>query len=176
MPWRGLLKILVRDVSGFNFVQLVRGKRRPGPARFTRPGVHPRWLRPLFYVALAAALTATGGWPLFLLYWIVPLFTVLQLIIRWGAITEHEYNHRGARVIDTTPLIVLPWWQRLLLPNLDFTLHVYHHYFPGVSFTNLRRVHQLFRQHGLVDESAVFRGYGAYLQHLQRPPSARARS
>jgi fatty acid desaturase len=61
----------------------------------------------------------------------------------------------------------LPWWQRLLLPDMSFNLHLHHHHHPNVSFSNLGRVHRLYRRHGLLDESAVFNGYGAYLRHLQ---------
>jgi fatty acid desaturase len=135
-----------------------------------RLGVHPRWARPVFYIVLSAILTLTGGWKLFLIYWLLPLFTVLQVIVRWGAICEHEYNRPGARVAESTPLIVLPWWQKLLLPNLNWTFHLYHHYFPGIAFNNLPRVHALFCKYGLVDEGAVFRGYGAYFRYLVGKP------
>ena len=37
---------------------------------------------------------------------VLPLLTVLQLIFRWGALVEHEYNQPGSRVVDTTPLVV----------------------------------------------------------------------
>jgi fatty acid desaturase len=47
-------------------------------------------------------------------------------------------------------------------------LYVHHHHHPNVSFSNLGRVHSLYRQHGLLHEAAVFNGYGAYLRHLQR--------
>ena len=27
-----------------------------------------------------------------LLYWLVPLLTVTQVLVRWGALCEHKYN------------------------------------------------------------------------------------
>jgi hypothetical protein len=37
---------------------------------------------------------------------------------------------------------------------------------PGVSFANLPKVHEIYRKEGLVDESAIFHGQGAYLRYL----------
>lgn len=169
-PLTEILKLVARDVAALNFIRLIRGKRAT-TLMFARPGYNPRWARLAYLGALALTLTLTGAWGGFFLYWIVPLLTVLQVIIRWSAVCEHEYNRPGARVADSTPLIEPPWWQRALLPNLNFNLHVYHHYFPGVACNNLPRVHALFRKHGLVDEAAVFKGYGAYVRYLQCRPT-----
>jgi fatty acid desaturase len=162
---RDVLKLIAFDVTGVNLVKFIRGKRTT-TAEFKRPGVHLAWTRPAFLVTLATVLTLTGSWGLFFWYWVLPILTVLQVIFRWGAAAEHEYNRPGAGVPETTPLIVPPWWQRILLPNLNVTLHAYHHYFPNVAFGNLPRVHEIFRKHGLVNEAAVFRGHGAYLRYL----------
>jgi fatty acid desaturase len=43
---------------------------------------------------------------------------------------------------------------------------VYHHMHPGVSFSNLPKVHAIYKSEGLVDESAIFHGQGAFLKHL----------
>lgn len=169
-----LLRLALRDVTGLNFVGLVRGKRAAGNEglRFARPGVHPAWARPVFMLSVIGLLVATGTWPLALLYWLLPLVTVFQLIVRWGAVCEHEYNRPGAAVTETTPLIELSWWEQLLLPNLNFSLHLYHHYFPGVACSQLPAVHRLFKAAGLVDEHAVFKGHAAYLRHLLQRPAA----
>lgn len=165
------LKIALRDVLGLNILALARGKReRTGRIRFVRPGYNPKWLRPVYFLLVIALLIYTGTWQLALLYWVLPLLTVMQLIVRWGAICEHEYNREGAAVMETTPLIELRWWEKLLLPNLNFSLHIYHHYFPGVAFSRLPLIHRMFKAAGLVDEQAVFKGYGAYFRYLTRHP------
>ena len=106
------------------------------------------------------------GLLLFLLFWLLPLLTVFQLIVRWGALCEHKYNLAGAGVAESTPLIVQRWWERLLLPNLNFAMHPYHHYFPGIAFSQLPRVHAIYEREGLIDQRHVFRGYGAYWRHI----------
>jgi len=161
------LQLLLGDVLALNVVKLVRGKKPSSTDEgFARRNNMPRWLRPAYLLGLAIVLSVTELWGVFLLYWVLPLLTITQLIIRWGAVCEHQYNRLGASVQETTPLIVLKWWEKLILPNLNFTYHLYHHYFPGVSFGQLPKVHEAFVRHGLVDDDAVFYGYWSYLKFL----------
>jgi fatty acid desaturase len=170
MEPRHLAKLFVSDLLGLSFLRLIRGKRvDEGDDLFRRPYPVARWVRPAYFLVVAAVLTYAGIWHLFLLYWLVPLVTVFPVIVRLGAISEHIYGLPGASVPESSPLIVLRWWEKLLLPNLNFTLHVYHHYFPGVAHNNLPKVHEIFRREGLVNEKNVFHGYWAYLTYLQTP-------
>ena len=89
------------------------------------------------------------------------------MIVRLGAISEHIYNFPEANVIESSPLIMQKWWEKLLLPNLNFTLHPYHHFYPGVSCFNLPQVHEVFQKEKLVNEDNIFHGYWAYLKYLQ---------
>jgi fatty acid desaturase len=90
----------------------------------------------------------------------------MQLMVRWIAVSEHQYNIENGTVHQTTPLIKLAWWQRILTPDLNFGLHAYHHLHPGVSFANLPKIHQIYVRSGLVDEGAIFYGQGQYLRYL----------
>ena len=164
------IKILLGDISALSVIGLIRGKKgNSRDTRFSRQNHIPPWVRPGYYLTLAAVLTVTGTWGIFLLYWVLPLFTIFQIFVRWGAVCEHQYNRLGASVQATSPLIILNRWERILLPNLNFTYHIYHHYFPSVSFSQLPKVHDAFVRHGLVDDSAVFYGYWSYLTFMLRP-------
>lgn len=166
MPARRLVRLFLRDFLMFSVVGLVRGKRMSVDTTYKRPHPTPVWVRLAFYGVVAGLLTWTGTWHLFALYWLLPLLTFFQLIVRWGALCEHEYNHPDASVAETSPIIIPRWYERLLMPNLNFTLHPYHHYHPGVGFYNLPRVHDLYVREGLVDESRVFDGYWPYLKFV----------
>lgn len=173
-----LLRTFARELLGLNLIKLIKGKTRGGTMLYRRLGSIPGWVRPAYYATLALALTWLGVWPEFLLYWVLPLLTVMQALLRFEAICEHQYGVDGARVEDTTPLIILPWWQKLFIPDLNFGMHVYHHYFPGVPFCHLPRVHRIFAREGLVHEDRVFHGYGGILRTvtarggaLQRQPA-----
>ena len=161
-----LARLLAADMLGLNVLKLINGKRMPKTAapEFSRKS-YPA-LRLAFMIGAAVVFTLTGSWHVFLLYWLLPLLTVFQAIVRWGALAEHEYNLPGASVAEATPVIIPSWFDRLVLPNLNFSMHVYHHYFPGVSAGNLRRVHELYLREGLVNEKALFQGNRAYFNFL----------
>lgn len=167
-----LARIFLHDMLGLNIIALARSKKVAKPDdQFVRRGWNPKWMHPAFLVTVIALLIATDTWQLALLYWVVPLLTSMQFIIRWAAICEHEYNNEGAPIVAATPLIVLKWWEKIIFPNLNFTLHIYHHYFPGVSFALLPLVHKRFQEAGLVKEEAVFHGYGDFFRRVLLKPA-----
>ncbi|MFW5425982.1 MAG: fatty acid desaturase [Methylophagaceae bacterium] len=162
-----ITKILLSDLLGLSFIKLLRGMHLKEPPTIKRHHPAPEWLRPTFYMSIAILLTYTESWQIFLLYWALPFFTVFPLIVRLGAITEHVYNLPEASVIDSSPLILLRWWEKVLLPNLNFTFHPYHHFYPGIAFCNLPKVHNIFLREKLVNKENIYHGYLAYLRYLQ---------
>jgi fatty acid desaturase len=167
MSSKRFARLFLSDLFGLTFIKLLKGKRLPNANIFKRPHPTPAWLRPAYYLAAAALLTYFGGWQIFLVYWIVPLITVFPVIVRLGAITEHIYNLPGAGVIESSPLVFQTWWEKLLLPNLNFALHPYHHFYTGVAYINLPKVHEIFARENLVNEKNIFHGYWSYLKYLQ---------
>ena len=161
-----LLAIVLRDITAMNVIRLIRGKTAPRTTEFTRRHPTPKWLRIGFFVTAAGLITVAGGWKVFLIYWLLPTLTVTQVMVRWIAVCEHQYNIENGTIHETTPLIVLNWWQRLLMPDMNFGYHAYHHMHPGVSFSLLPQVHAIYQREGLVDEKAIFHGQAAYLMHL----------
>ena len=172
MPRAQLMKLFLKDVLGFNVIKLYKGKRlkKSQKVPFKRQLEIPKWAHNAFLLTVLAVLIVTGTWDEFLIYWMIPLLTIFQVIVRWGALCEHKYNLPDAPVEDATPVIALRWWERLLLPNLNFHYHLYHHYFSNVAFCNLPKVHQIFREEGLVQEQNVFRGYSGYFRALTTVP------
>ncbi len=161
-----LARLFLQDLCGLSVIKFIRGKKASFGIATDRQRRIPQSVRISYLLALACVLTATGGWQVFLLYWLLPLLTVFQAIVRWGAMCEHVYNAPGEALETTTPLIVLPWWQKLLLPNLNFHLHVYHHHWPNVAWCELPKVHEIFLRAGMVNKDAVFNGVGDYLRKV----------
>ena len=58
---------LLSDLLGVSFLKLLKGKDAKDVGIFKRPHPTPKWLRPVYYLIVAAALTYTGMWPVFLL-------------------------------------------------------------------------------------------------------------
>ena len=166
--WQHVLRMVLRDLTGLNTVALVRGKNASKVDEFNRPHPTHKWLRLAYYALAAAVLTWVEGWTVFLIYWLIPVLTTLQLMVRWLANVEHRYNIENGSLMETTPIVRMKAWQKLVIPDMNFGMHVYHHTHPGVSFANLPKVHEIYRREGLVDDSAVFNGAGAYLAFLVR--------
>jgi fatty acid desaturase len=162
-----LARLFLSDLLGLTFIKLLTGKRLDEAHVFKRPHPTPKWVRPTYYLVAAALLTYAAMWQVFLVYWVLPLVTVFAAIVRLGAITEHVYDLPSASVVDASPLMLQRWWEKLLLPNLNFSLHPYHHYYPGVAHLNLPKVHEIFTREKLVSGENVFHGYWAYLKYLQ---------
>ncbi|MBV9508465.1 MAG: fatty acid desaturase [Acidobacteriia bacterium] len=160
-------RTLLRDLAGLNVFKTLKSKGMSETASAAKANfAPPRWLRPAFFGALFLLLTLTHTWTVYLIYWLLPLCTVMQLFIKWGAISEHKYNLIHPSVEESTPLIELRWWERLLLPNLNFTLHIYHHWYPTIPACHLPKVHQMFREASLVDDRYVYHGYGEFVRSL----------
>ena len=167
MPWVRFAKLILFDLCGVSFIRILKGKRFKNKSVYQRTHASPVWLRPAYYLTILGVVAYFNAWQIFVLYWLVPLVTVLPLIVRLGAVTEHVYGMPKATIVDSSPLIILRWWEKLLLPNLNFTLHAYHHFYPSVSFSNLPKVHEIFMREGLVNAENVFHGYWSYLRYLQ---------
>ena len=160
-------RMFLLDILGINTLRLIRSKKpRSDGVRdeFRRRRPTQRWIRPTFWIIVAATLSYSGGWMYFLLYWVLPLLTVAQCLVRLGALSEHKYNVKSSELNDSTHLIELAWWERALLPNLNFTLHHYHHMFPGLSFSTLPLVHRMYREANLVYQENVLHGYADFIR------------
>lgn len=157
----------MRDAFGINMLKMIHGKNtRINSPEFKRAKPTPKYVRIIFLIALTGLLSVSGAWKYFALYWVVPLITVLPMIIRWGALTEHIYNTAGASIEENSPLIIPGKFEKILLPNLNFSFHPYHHWYPVVSFTQLPKVHELYVKNGLVDESKIFHGHLSFLRFI----------
>lgn len=167
LPKPRLWKLLCSDITGISVVLFAKGKK--ADTGVVKREDSPAFIKPLFFVSLIVLLTYFEVWGLFLLYWVLPLFTVFQLIVRLGAICEHKYNIDSKDVVETTPIIIPKTWERLILPNLNFTYHVYHHLYPSISFSCLPKVHEIYREAGYVNEDAIFHGYSDYLTYMMNP-------
>lgn len=164
-----LASLFLLDVSGVSFVRHVLRASKSGKieqSAFNRKSPSPRWLKPAYFAVAATAIYLVDGWFYLLVYWVLPLVTIFPMIVRWSAICEHSYGREGATVEETSPVILPTFLSKIFLPNLNFTMHVYHHYFPGVSFSALPEVHKIFMDENLVHADQVFSGHLDYLRYV----------
>ena len=122
-----------------------------------------RWLVVAFHVAAPITFLALGGLhalALYLVLWVLPGLTVLQVILRLRAIAEH-----GAVTDLSSPLTAARcnrtrgspanWIGRLVLFPHHVNYHLEHHLYPAVPHYNLPRLHRLLESKGVLAGAEV---------------------
>jgi fatty acid desaturase len=111
------------------------------------------------HVVLPLLILAVGGWSAlgtYLLLWVVPAFTVLQVILRLRAVCEHGAVEDVSSPLTAArthgshpdPLQVLA---RLTLFPHHVSYHVEHHCYPAVPHYRLPRLHRLLVRRGFLE-------------------------
>lgn len=167
-----LAKILVRDVTGLNARSMLRlvfsvASADAVPAWFllTRYG---------FYAAALGTIACAGALKGFALYWIVPLFTWLALVMRVRGIAEHRAikgPERGYPLTRTTDASLL---ERIFVAPKNVNYHIEHHFFPSVPFYRLPELHALLlTKPGFRQRAHLTRSYWRVLEEAagRRPKS-----
>ena len=120
-------------------------------------------LRVAWTAAIAAVLTALGGWATFLWYWVVPFLTwhivaqYVRLICEHSAIPARADGAPEPYALSRTTL-ARPLERWLFVPR-NISYHVEHHFYPSVPFYNLPALHEAlmqtpgFRAHAVVTPS-----------------------
>lgn len=94
-----------------------------------------------FVTCLIGCLWITGGWLQFLIFWIVPGYTILTMFTRMRSIAEHlmlenEHELNRTRHVDGR------WFERATIAPLCINYHIAHHMFASVPFYNLPKLHE----------------------------------
>ncbi|MEC7232239.1 MAG: fatty acid desaturase family protein, partial [Planctomycetota bacterium] len=114
-------------------------RRNAGLAAIFTGGRPAPW-RVLHMVAVAALVTAAGGWRLVALHWLLPLLCAFLPAMRLRGIAEHWALHDGdERSAARTLLLSAPARWLLLPKNIHY--HLEHHLYPSVPFHALPRLH-----------------------------------
>ena len=128
-----------------------------------RSARNDRWFVVAFQVLAPLACFVLGGWrglAQYAAFWLVPMLTVLQPILRLRAICEH-----GATTDFSSPLTaarsnrargsVLNVLGRALLFPHHVNYHLEHHLYPAVPHYHLPRLHRLLAEKGALDGAEV---------------------
>jgi len=91
--------------------------------------------------------------------WIIPLLIAGQLSNVRG-IAEHGLMTAGNEFTDTRT-VLSNWFVSFMMCNLNY--HLAHHLFPGVPWYNLRKVHELLKEHFAKAGASVYHSYTSLL-------------
>ena len=114
--------------------------------------------RTAWTVGICAALTVTGTWAQFALYWIVPFCTWHMLAQYVRLICEHSGMPENAGAYALTRTTLARPWERFLLVPRNIHYHVEHHFYPSVPFYNLPALHDALMAQAGYRENAVITG------------------
>jgi fatty acid desaturase len=126
------------------------------------------WARYAFYGVVVGLVAFQGWWAPFLLYWVVPLATWLQVVLRVREIADHS-GTANTHDLNRTRTVYLAWWERLFVASKHINYHIEHHLYPGVPFYRLPKLHALLLEHPTYRaEAHRTHGYWAVLRECIR--------
>jgi len=107
---------------------------------------------------------ALAGHPLLYLLWVASWFTTYSLVTRIRSIAEHAMIPDPGDELLNTRTTLARWWERLLIAPNYVNYHLEHHLLMTVPHYNLRRLHRLLRERGVLESACVTTGYPAVLR------------
>lgn len=125
----------------------------------------------LVHGTLLAALTIWSTPWYYLLLWMLPQMTFLQVYLRIRGIAEHAGFEPGPDQRRNTRTVLNrfeAWW----VAPADLNLHITHHLYPSVPWYHTRTVHQLLQTRGALDGAPIFDNYREVLAELVRTSAA----
>jgi fatty acid desaturase len=141
----GLAWLLLSYASGLGFLRfLATAIRLRKPASRTRTAEDVRFARGrlAFLCALFAGLFWLEAFVPFLLLWLVPYATWMQLCFHIRSIAEHFAIYGRHGVYAETRTVATPWLERLFLVPNHVGYHLEHHLYPSVPFHRLPELHR----------------------------------
>jgi fatty acid desaturase len=164
VPRRRLALAALSDLTGWTALTRIAGARpwRDGPAQAWRRVRAPL----LANVALASILTAIGGWPLYLLAWVLPWATWFQLVTRIRDIAEHGLVADAGDPLRNTRTIGAGLAARALVAPYGVNYHLEHHLLVFVPCWKLREVHALLLARNLGGRMERAASYAAVLTRV----------
>jgi fatty acid desaturase len=95
-----------------------------------------------YFAGLAASITLTGTWSMFLWYWLVPYCTWHTTIQYARLICEHSAVHSAAAAYQVTRTTIPTTLESLFILPRNIGYHIEHHWYPSVPFYRLPELHE----------------------------------
>ncbi|MCF8275736.1 MAG: fatty acid desaturase family protein [Flavobacteriales bacterium] len=152
-----LASILVKDLLGINFIYYRLLGLIKDPMVLLKKTSNWSVQRAVYYVLLAVLITYFQLWLAVLLFWVLPLVTYFQFLIRVTLISDHCFATSDTRLARS---VQLSWVEQFLLVPHNLNYHYEHHHYGGIPCYNLKQLHlKLALSPGYFDDSDFSRGY-----------------
>ena len=171
----GLAKTLLRDVTGLNAFALLKLVTSVASVDSVPMGFVA--VRYGFYAAALGVIVYAGAFEALALYWMVPIFTWLVLIMRIRSIAEHHAIEATDAAYPLTRTTQATRLERIFLAPKNVNYHIEHHFFPSVPFYRLPELHALLlTKRGFREGAHITRTYwGVLRESVGRSPTRRGK-
>jgi fatty acid desaturase len=139
-----VVRLLLMYLLGFGFVRFLYAvSKLPRRGLATAEDRAFALGRVVYTVALLGGIVALDLIEVFLLFWIIPFATWMQLVFNLRSMADHSEIHGRRGAYAGTRTITLNWIQRLFVLGKDRAFyHVEHHMYPSVPFYRLHALHE----------------------------------
>lgn len=118
-----------------------------------------RCLRGCTWLSILTVVHATGSWPIFWLFWVVPLLTFYPFLMQLREIAHHSNAPDDGDLTNSRIFDVHPFWSACVFPYGQ-AHHVTHHLFAMLPHYRMAEAHAiLMRYRPYRDQVVVCRGY-----------------
>lgn len=174
MSRRRVAKVLLRDITGLSQASssvLLK-------YLWEIPGGRGRHLVQLlaFHATFIGLALWSGNLRIYLVLWMLPLFTVAIAFYRMRAVAEHSgLDHHAIRYLDesadplsaTRTTIPKCRLSKFIFAPYNISYHIEHHLYPSVPVFELPRLHSILRENPEFEQRAhVTAGHGRLLEEL----------
>ncbi|MDC1311909.1 fatty acid desaturase family protein [Burkholderiales bacterium] len=168
---RYLLVKLAKDLSGLNAwksfkyffgapvinddVAIAKRPLDDTAPKLRKAARYDRWWVVAWHAGLLV-ISFAGGWLLeYLVLWLLPLATVMQVFLRLRALLEHGAVTDPSSALRSARTNVGPRWLMWFLFPHCVNYHIEHHLFPAIPFYNLPKCHALMAERGVLSDAEV---------------------
>jgi fatty acid desaturase len=166
-----MARTLFRDATGLNAPAMLKLAAAVAAADSVPTGFLVA--RYGFYATALGVIAYAGGLKGFALYWVIPMFTWLVMIMRIRSIAEHHAIDEPGNAYPRTRTTEATWLERIFLAPKNVNYHIEHHFFPSVPFYRLPELHTILMSKPGYRESAHVTStyWGVLEESVGRTPS-----
>ncbi len=171
------LRKLLRDISGVSYFKFIgyfiyqpRKKRDPAAKPVSTKNKRLPASVQAASIVLVNGLFFATCWSLghpwyFLFFWVLPMMTVLQVLLRIRGIAEHAGYQANPEQMLCSRTVVNPVQTFFFAPH-QVNYHMEHHEYPSVPFFKLPEVHRLMMARGSLPQANLYSSYRDVIREL----------
>jgi fatty acid desaturase len=142
---RQINRLLIKEILGGGFIEILRKLKRfsiknsytkagkPNSNIYTRLG---------YYAVLIAALVHFNLLSIYVIFWLIPILFVLPVFLKIRSIGDH-FGLPGTDELNVSRNFIIPVWQKYIFAPHNIGVHVVHHLYPSIPYSNLLKMNRL---------------------------------